>query len=133
MEKSGTTGENYYSSHDVALQVTYKIGALEGPLPSEPFGVVLQDAFLRQSTLRGSNYFITSQLYAENKPLTLPIRTSRQLSEEDGRWDQWVTFPLKYSDLPLSSQIAITVWRTYAPRKAAPIGGTTFKLFGKHS
>jgi phosphatidylinositol 3-kinase len=41
-------------------------------------------------------------------------------------------FPIPYSHLPLSTQIAITVWDCYAPRQAVAVGGTTFQLFGKN-
>lgn len=47
------------------------------------------------------------------------------------RWNEWVTLPIKYSDLPLSSQICFTVWDIAGPNTAAPVGGTTFRLFGK--
>ncbi|KAG1874772.1 hypothetical protein DFJ58DRAFT_721767 [Suillus subalutaceus] len=34
-------------------------------------------------------------------------------------------------DLPLSSQITFTVWDIGAPRIAVPVGGSTFRMFGK--
>lgn len=46
-------------------------------------------------------------------------------------WNEWITFPIRYCDLPLSSQITFTVWDIAGPRSAAPVGGTTFRLFGK--
>lgn len=49
-----------------------------------------------------------------------------------GSWNEWIVIPVKYRDLPLGSQLAFTVWDAYAPRKAIPIGGTTFPLFGKY-
>ena len=47
------------------------------------------------------------------------------------RWNEWITFPIRYCDLPLSSQIAFTVWDISGPRSAIPVGGSTFRLFGK--
>ena len=46
-------------------------------------------------------------------------------------WNEWITLPIKYCDLPLSAQITFTVWDIGGPRKAVPVGGTTFRLFGK--
>jgi phosphatidylinositol 3-kinase len=46
-------------------------------------------------------------------------------------WNEWITFPIRYCDLPLSSQITFTVWDIAGPRSAVPVGGSTFKLFGK--
>jgi len=47
------------------------------------------------------------------------------------RWNEWITLPIKYCDLPLNSQIAFTVWDIQGPRQAMPVGGSTFRLFGK--
>lgn len=47
------------------------------------------------------------------------------------RWNEWITLPIRYCDLPLSSQLTFTVWDTGGPRSAVPVGGSTFRLFGK--
>ena len=39
--------------------------------------------------------------------------------------------PVKYCDLPLSSQLAITVWDLAGPGRPVPFGGTTVALFEK--
>lgn len=46
-------------------------------------------------------------------------------------WNEWLTLPIKYCDLPSTAQFAITVWDTIGPRKVKPVGGTTLRLFGK--
>lgn len=47
------------------------------------------------------------------------------------RWNEWITLPIRYCDLPLNSQITFTIWDIAGPRSAVPVGGTTFRLFGK--
>lgn len=47
------------------------------------------------------------------------------------RWNEWITLPIRYCDLPLSSQITFTVWDIGAPRTAVPVGSSTFRMFGK--
>ena len=54
-----------------------------------------------------------------------------QLSDIYSRWNEWISLPIRYCDLPLSSQITFTVWDIGGPRKAIPVGGSTFRLFGK--
>ena len=49
-----------------------------------------------------------------------------------GSWNEWLTIPVKFRDLPVTAQLAFTVWDVYGPRKVVPVGGTTFRLFGKH-
>ncbi|CAB5217507.1 unnamed protein product [Rhizophagus irregularis] len=48
-------------------------------------------------------------------------------------WNEWLTIPIKFCDLPITAQLVFTVWDIYGPRKAVPVGGTTFRLFGKHN
>ncbi|KAI9758755.1 MAG: nuclear protein [Chaenotheca gracillima] len=51
------------------------------------------------------------------------------------RWNEWLTLPINYATLPLSAQLAITVWDlspTGGPNAkghAVPFGGTTVSLF----
>jgi phosphatidylinositol 3-kinase len=40
-----------------------------------------------------------------------------------------LSLPIKYSDLPVSSQLTITIWDSAGPRKQVPVGGTTFAIF----
>jgi phosphatidylinositol 3-kinase len=53
------------------------------------------------------------------------------------RWNEWLTLPVNYSALPLTSQLAITVWDLSptadenAHGHAIPFGGTTLPLFDK--
>jgi len=53
------------------------------------------------------------------------------------RWSEWLTLPINYSTLPLSSQLAITVWDLSptggegAQGHSIPFGGTTLRLFDK--
>lgn len=55
------------------------------------------------------------------------------------RWNEWLTLPINYSTLPLSSQLAITVWDLSptggegAQGHAIPFGGTTIPLFDKEN
>ena len=46
-------------------------------------------------------------------------------------WNEWLTLPIKYSDLPRNAQLALTVWDIYGSRDAVPVGGTTVSVFGK--
>lgn len=55
------------------------------------------------------------------------------------RWNEWLTVPIKYSTLPLTSQLAITIWDLSptggggAQGHAIPFGGTTLPLFDKEN
>ena len=47
-------------------------------------------------------------------------------------WNEWLTLPINYSDLPRNALLAFTIWDIYGPNRAVPVGGTTISLFGKH-
>ena len=49
-------------------------------------------------------------------------------------WNETLTLPIRYKDLPLSAQLVFTVYDFRGPPSATaavPIGGTTLRLFGK--
>ncbi|KAJ3094840.1 Phosphatidylinositol (PI) 3-kinase [Phlyctochytrium planicorne] len=77
-----------------------------------------------------SSEYITAQLYADNKPLSQPMRTSYKQVQMQKTWNEWIVFPIKYRDLPRNCVISFTVWDAYGPRRAIPIGGTTVEVFG---
>src|SRR5213078_857397 len=50
-------------------------------------------------------------------------------------WNEWLTLPILYSNIPLSAQLAITIWDVSPSDEkginshAVPFGGTTLPLF----
>ena len=84
-----------------------------------------------------SDLYVTVQLWADSKPLTVPVQTAYRSFKTGRIWNEWLELPFNISTLPLNSQIAITVWDvspTGGPRAqdhAIPFGGTTISLFDK--
>ncbi|KAK6092919.1 Phosphatidylinositol (PI) 3-kinase [Batrachochytrium dendrobatidis] len=97
----------------------------------DPYLRVGPDCDASLDSASGTDIYISIQPFAENKPLALPIRTSFKPMERTVQWDEWIELPLKYSNMPATTQLAFTLWDVYAPRKPIAIGGTTFPLFGK--
>jgi phosphatidylinositol 3-kinase len=48
------------------------------------------------------------------------------------RWNEWLLFPLRLSDLPRDTLLSFTIWDTCGPANTSVIGGTAISLFGKH-
>lgn len=46
-------------------------------------------------------------------------------------WNEWVTLPVRFTDLPPNAQLCLTVYDCCGPSKMTPVGGTTIKIFGK--
>ncbi|KAF9571953.1 Phosphatidylinositol (PI) 3-kinase [Mortierella alpina] len=74
--------------------------------------------------------YVTCQVFAGNKPLTVVLKTSYKAMSNKFAWNEWITLPIKYRDLPLNAQLAFTIWDASSPRKVEAVGGSTLKLFG---
>jgi phosphatidylinositol 3-kinase len=48
------------------------------------------------------------------------------------RWNEWLEIPIDYANMPLDTQVAITIWYLSGTHQVLPLAGTTFKLFGKY-
>lgn len=78
---------------------------------------------------------MTVQLWADSKPLTVPVQTAYKSFKNSRAWNEWLQLPITIATLPLNSQLAITVWDLSptggkgARGHAVPYGGTTVRLF----
>ncbi|KAJ8590465.1 atypical/PIKK/PI3K protein kinase [Rhizopogon salebrosus TDB-379] len=134
MDKDNRDDFTFAKLSDLKLPVTFRISQLEGSRPQPSVSELLENPDLRfhgaqSSTL--SDLYVSCQLLADNKPLTIPFRTSFKAFKNNYTWNEWITLPIRYCDLPLSSQITFTVWDIGGPRTAVPVGGSTFRMFGK--
>lgn len=77
---------------------------------------------------------MTTQIYANGQSVCMPVKTSyRYIEKQPWQWDEWLTLPLKISDLPRNSQLAITAWDVETPqRDDVPVCGATISLFDKY-
>jgi phosphatidylinositol 3-kinase len=80
---------------------------------------------------------VTAQIWADSKPLTVPVQTKYRTFKNARIWNEWLSLPVTYSNLPATAQLAITVW-DLSPAEdkqtnlhAVPFGGTTIPLFDK--
>ncbi|KIL59571.1 hypothetical protein M378DRAFT_1000569 [Amanita muscaria Koide BX008] len=134
MDKDNRDDFTFAKLSDLKLPVTFRVSQLEGIRKPPTYTELLENPGLRHHGVQSStlsDLYVTCQLVADNKPLTIPFRTSFKAFKSNYSWNEWITFPMQYCDLPLSSQITFTVWDIAGPRNAVPVGGTTFRLFGK--
>ena len=89
----------------------------------------------RNLTSAHSDLYVTVQVWAGSKPLTVPVQTAYKSFRAERRWNEWLTLPVSYSTLPQNSRLAITIWDLSptggegAQGHAIPFGGTTLSLF----
>ncbi|EIW84194.1 atypical PIKK PI3K protein kinase [Coniophora puteana RWD-64-598 SS2] len=134
MDKDNRDDFTFAKLSNLKLPVTFRISQLEGTRQPNSITQLLEKPELRFHGVQLptlSDLYVTCQLVADNKPLTIPFRTSFKAFKNSYTWNEWITFPVRYCDLPLNSQITFTVWDIGGPRSAIPVGGSTFRMFGK--
>ena len=77
--------------------------------------------------------FISCQVFAFGKPLTVPIWTKYRVLNGNLQWNEWLVLPVRYCEVPREAQLAITLFG-FSPRtgQPTPLAGTTISLFSKH-
>jgi phosphatidylinositol 3-kinase len=126
---------HYIFSRDLQLKLQIKIGTLEGKRERKSFKAIVEDPQLKfsgsyQSSC--SDLCVTCQVFDNGRPLSLPAQTAYRAFSTRWNWNEWLTLPIKYSDIPRTAQIAFTIWDVYGPRKAMPVGGTVIPAFNEN-
>lgn len=125
---------NYVYSCDLDVNIQIKIGTLEGERQRPSYQDLINDPMLKFSGVYQeghSDLYVTCRIYSDGRPLSLAVSTSYKAFSTRWNWNEWLTLPLKFSDLPRNAMLAMTIWDIYGTNKAIPVGGTTICLFGK--
>ena len=110
-------------------------GTLEGKRPKKSVEALLEDPLLQFSGLYQSEYsdlYVVCQIFANGKPLTLSTQTAYKPFSTRWNWNEWVTLPIHYKEIPQNAELALTIYDILGPRKSVAVGGTTIPIFGKH-
>lgn len=125
----------YVHSCDLDVNIQVKIGNLDGKREKPNYEALLKDPLLKYSGIYQpgcSDLYVSCQVFSEGRELTLPVRTSYKPFTLRWNWNEWLTLPLCFSDLPRNAVLGLTIYDTYGPRRNEPVGGTTISFFGKH-
>ncbi|KAI1296923.1 Phosphatidylinositol 3-kinase catalytic subunit type 3 [Halotydeus destructor] len=118
---------------DVLFRI--KIGTLEGSRPKPDYKDLISNPILRFSGLyleEKSDLQLTINLFSNGNALCPPKHTSYKHFKNWWSWNEWLMFPVRYSDLPRDTVVVFTVWDSYGPGKPTSIGGTSLSVFGKY-
>ncbi|KAL2888256.1 Phosphatidylinositol 3 [Ceratocystis lukuohia] len=141
---------SFATSPSLDFDLKIRIINLEGDEPAPSFSQLLHDDELRHTGSHispHSDLYVIVQVFAGSKALVVPMQTSYKAFKTERRWNEWLTLPIKFKDLPSNAQLAITLWdhacalpsptptstddSSNRPSNAVPFGGTTFRLFDK--
>ncbi|OAA48578.1 Phosphatidylinositol Kinase [Metarhizium rileyi] len=129
---------SFAGSKDVDHPVSVRIMNLEGDEPPVKYSTLLERPDLRHigsNTSPHSELFVTVQVWAGSKPLTVPVQTAYKPFRSERKWNEWLELPIVYKALPANSRLAITIWDLsptggkHAIGHAVPFGGTTLPMF----
>ncbi|KAK4042163.1 kinase-like domain-containing protein [Parachaetomium inaequale] len=133
---------SFASSDALDYPVSIRIINLEGAEPTLPFSTLLEHPELRHigsNQSPHSDLYVTVQVWAGSKPLTVPVQTAYKPFRTERKWNEWLALPVTYSTLPQNARLAITIWDLSptggqsAQGHAIPFGGTTLPLFDKEN
>ncbi|XP_059151424.1 phosphatidylinositol 3-kinase catalytic subunit type 3-like [Physella acuta] len=134
MEESGGRF-NYVYSSELDAELEIKIGSLEGKRNRPSYqSIIEQDSvgyFSGSYQEECSDLFVTVQVFNNGLPITLPVQTSHKSFTTRWNWNEWLSLPIKFSDLPRQAVLAFTIWDYYGTEGMIPIGATTVSIFGK--
>ncbi|BGP25770.1 phosphoinositide 3-kinase [Rhodotorula toruloides] len=120
---------------DLVQLVVIKVASFEGHIPQRPLTDLLDHPQLKHHGFQQqlpSDLFVRVELWADNKPLIPPVQTAHKAfkSRTQIDWNEHIALPIRYRDLPLGSQLAVTVYDIAGPGELAVVGGSTLRLFG---
>ncbi|KAF8793703.1 Phosphatidylinositol 3-kinase catalytic like protein [Argiope bruennichi] len=126
---------NYVYSCNMNCNFKIKIGTLEGQPPKPSYKALIENPMLKFSGLcqdKCSDLYVTCQVFADNQPLAFPVQTSYKAFTTRWNWNEWLTLPVKFCELPRNALLALTVWDILEPNVSVAVGGATVSIFGKY-
>lgn len=126
---------SYVYSSSVYARLQIKIGTLEGKRHKPEYDKLIENPILKFSGLYQEgreDLFVVCQVFADGRPLSLPVSTSYKAFTTRWNWSEWITLPVMFSDLPRNAQLGLTIYDCMGPSQIMTVGGTTISLFGKH-
>ncbi|KAK1239243.1 hypothetical protein MKX08_006304 [Trichoderma sp. CBMAI-0020] len=132
---------SFAASRDIESPVSIRIIGIDGDERPARYSTLLDKPNVRHigsNNSPSSELYVTVQVWAGSKALTVPIQTSYKPPRLERRhvWNEWLRLPISYESIPVNSRLAITIWDlspdqgVHDVSHATPFGGTTLSLFG---
>lgn len=127
----------YIKSCSLEHRVQIKIGTLDGveSLKKFDYEELLANPLLQFSGLHSescASFLVKIQCYNNGKPFGLPVTTSYKAFSKRYSWNEWITLPFSFCDLPRTALLGFTIYDCVGPGQMSVVGGTVISIFGKH-
>ncbi|GAA6023183.1 hypothetical protein JCM11491_003292 [Sporobolomyces phaffii] len=129
----------YVRHSDLDLAVSFKLASFEGHLVARPLVDLLDDPALRHhghQQLTPPELSVEIALCADHVELVPPVHSAYKAFKSANaiEWNELFALPIKIRDLPLSTELVVTVYDIAGPGGARHVvGGSALRLFGTKS
>jgi phosphatidylinositol 3-kinase len=123
----------YSSALEQRVQI--KIGSLDGLAKKPNFEKLIENNLLFHSGLYSeqcASFLVKIQCFNNNKPFGLPTTTSYKAFTKRFNWNEWLSLPFNFCDLPRTAILCFTIYDCTGAGQQSVIGGTSISVFGKH-
>ncbi|PWA01443.1 hypothetical protein BB558_002456 [Smittium angustum] len=124
---------SYYTSKDLAINVSIKILELEGRLAPENGIILHRELEPYAEWEQESEFYVTAQLWTDGQPMCLPMQTAYKPLHNKKEWNETLEMPVKYCDLSYNTIFALTVWRYGNDKKMSIVGGNQARIFSRNN
>lgn len=131
---------SYVRHSDLDLSLSFKLSSFQGHLAQRSLLDLVEHPELKHHGHQQQSppeLYVSLALYADNVLLVPRVQSSYKSfkSVHSIEWNELFTLPIKIRDLPISSQLVVTVYDIAGPDfgQREVVGGSTLRLFGNKS
>ncbi|XP_052870088.1 phosphatidylinositol 3-kinase catalytic subunit type 3 [Anopheles cruzii] len=123
----------YIGSSSLNEKISIKIGTLEGENVGHSFEQLIEQPLLKFSgmyTEKTPALKVKLVIFDNGEAVGLPICTSHKHFTTRWSWNEWVTLPLRFTDISRNSVLGLTIYDCAGGReKTTVVGGTSITFF----
>ncbi|CAF4625955.1 unnamed protein product [Rotaria sp. Silwood2] len=134
---------HFVLSHELQDRIQIKIASIDGERTQQqqqqqqqsqqPINDIFfsnNSSFIRNlNDAKHSEPYVLCQVFSDGQSLCMPVQTSFKSFTDKWSWNEWLTLPLRYCDLPRYAILALSIHEIISPTQVRIIGSTTISLF----
>ncbi|XP_053672857.1 phosphatidylinositol 3-kinase catalytic subunit type 3 [Anopheles nili] len=123
----------YIASSSLHQRISIKIGTLEGENVGYSYEKLIENPLLKFSgmyTEKTPPLKVKLQIFDNREPLGLAVCTSHKHFTTRWSWNEWVTLPLRFTDISRTAMLGLTIYDCAGGREQSTVvGGTSISFF----
>ncbi|XP_061516913.1 phosphatidylinositol 3-kinase catalytic subunit type 3 [Anopheles gambiae] len=123
----------YIGSSSLLQKISIKIGTLEGENVGYSYEKLIEQPLLKFSgmyTEKTPPLKVKLQIFDNGEPVGLPVCTSHKHFTTRWSWNEWVTLPMRFTDISRTAVLGLTIYDCAGGREQLTVvGGTSISFF----